>query len=173
MTHAWFLLDLTGTGSCGAQRISILQRLYEFLSASRYDEFRDGLARAESEGELPEFYALSFHALLAMSERSELASDYLEMAEAVASSPYEKVIVAENRITYEVMQDSPRAAAERCRATLAHLQHNEHLWKDLLSALCRLGNMESIEATLRGLTEQDYSALRARSASPPRCYEYS
>jgi hypothetical protein len=121
-----------------------------------------------------EFYALSYQAILAMSEGSEFASDYLEMAEAAASSPYELVVAAENWATYDLLQDSPRAAIQRCLATLDHLDQNEHLWRGLLMAVCRLGDIESIEATLRSLTEHGYAPQLARScASSPTTGEYS
>lgn len=162
------------SGPRGAQKVSIIQQLHDLLRGSRHDEFRGELARAEGAGEISEFYALSFHAILAIVEGSELASDYLEMAEAVASSPYERVVVAENWATFDLWQESPRAATERCLATLDHLYQNEHLWKDLLIALCRLGDIESIEATLRSLTEHGYSSRLARScASLANAGEYS
>jgi hypothetical protein len=119
-----------------------------------------------------EFYALSYQAILALTEGSEFASDYLEMAEAAASSPYELVIVAENWTTYDLLQDSQRAAIERCLATLDHLDENERLWRDLLVAVCRLGDIETIEATLRSLTCGHSTQLPAR-AVPQRLREYS
>src|SRR5580765_6432283 len=66
------------------------QRLHIYLKTHQHAEFRHELARAELSGEISEFYALSFQAVLAMAEGSELATEYLEMAEAVASSPYER-----------------------------------------------------------------------------------
>lgn len=166
-------------GPCSAQRVSLTRKLHGLLESSQYDEYRSELARAEVEGELCEFYALSYHAILAMTEGSDLASDYLEMAEAAASSPYELVVAAENWTTYDLLEDTPRAASERCLATLDHLDRNEHLWRDLLMAVCRLGNIGSIETTLRSLTEHGYSPRLARSSvsppvtNPPVTGEYS
>jgi hypothetical protein len=120
-----------------------------------------------------EFYALSYQAILAMTEGSEFASDYLEMAEVAASSPYELVIVAENWTTYDLLQDSQRAAIERCLMTLDHLDQNEHLWRDLLIAVCRLGDVEMIEATLRSLTNCGHSVRSPARAAPPRLRECS
>jgi hypothetical protein len=163
-----------GPGPCNAQRVSLTRKLHELLESSQYDAYRSELAHAEVDGELSEFYALSYQAILAMAERSEFARDYLEMAEAAAASPYELVVVAENWTTYDLLEDTPRAAIERCLATLNHLDQNEHLWRDLLMAVCRLGDIESIQRTLRSLTEHGYSPRLARSSvSPPVTGEYS
>ncbi len=163
-----------GPGPCNAQRVSLTRKLHDLLESSQYDAYRSELARAEVDGELSEFYALSYQAILAMTEGSELASDYLEMAEAAAASPYELVVAAENRTTYDLLEDTPRAAIERCLATLDNLDQNEHLWRDLLMAVCRLGDIDSIETTLRNLTEHGYALRPATSgASPPITSEYS
>src|ERR1041384_2604142 len=119
----------------------------------QYDEFRVELARAELAHEISEFYALSFQAILAVTEGAEFARDYLEMAEAVASSPYELAIVAEGRAAYDLLRGNPFAAAERCLATLEHVHQTEGLWIKLLIALCRLGDTETIDATLRKFAE--------------------
>ncbi|HEX8111253.1 MAG TPA: hypothetical protein VF516_26170 [Kofleriaceae bacterium] len=131
------------------------QRLHLYLKTSRHAELRRELARAELGGEISEFYALSFQAVLAMAEGSELAADYLEMAEAVASSPYERAIIAEDRAAYDLLHDNPSAAAERCLATLDHVHQTEGLWVSLLIALYRLGKVDTIDATLRRLTRLD------------------
>ncbi|HEX3765499.1 MAG TPA: hypothetical protein VHW23_42680 [Kofleriaceae bacterium] len=141
-----------GPAFSGAQRVVLLRRLHHLLERSQYEEYRSELARAEAAGEVSEFYALSYLAIVEMSEGSEFASDYLEMAEAVASAPYELVVAAENWTTYDLLRDSARAVRERCLATLDHLIQNDHLWRDLLVAVCRLGDAEVIEATLRNLT---------------------
>jgi hypothetical protein len=154
-------------GSHRQERASIIHSLHRFLKEAAHDEFRRELARAEGAGELAEFYVLSFHAIVTMSEGSELASEYLEMAEAVAASPYELIVVTENWTTYDLLQDNPGAAAERCLSTLDHLYRNEHLWRDLLVALCRLGSIELIEATLRSLTDHDYRMRLTRSSPVP------
>jgi hypothetical protein len=109
----------------------------------RYEELRAELARAEIDGELPELHALCLHAMLAMAEGSALASDYLEMAEAVASSPYERAVIAEHRATYELLHGDPLAAAERCLVTLDYICQTEGLWNKLLIALHRLGEVEA------------------------------
>lgn len=137
------------------RRFVTRQRLHMYLKQSRYAEFRHELARAELDGEISEFYALSFQAVLAMAEGSELAADYLEMAEAVASSPYEHAIIAEDRAAYDLLHDDPSAAAERCLATLDRVHQTEGLWVNLLIALYRLGQVETIDATLRCLTQLD------------------
>lgn len=131
------------------------QRLHTHLKQGRYAAFRHELARAELDGEISEFYALSFQAVLAMAEDSEHAADYLEMAEAVASSPYEQAIIAEDRAAYDLLHDDPSAAAERCLATLDRVHQTEGLWVNLLIALYRLGQVETIDATLRRLTRLD------------------
>jgi hypothetical protein len=131
------------------------QRLHMYLKTHRYTEFRDELARAELAGEISEFYALSFQAVLAMAEGSELAAEYLEMAEAVASSPYEQAVIAEDRAAYDLLHDNPSAAAERCLATLDRIHQTEGLWVHLLIALHRLGEVETIDAALRRLTTLD------------------
>jgi hypothetical protein len=71
-----------------------------------------------------------------MAEGSEFAIDYLEMADAVASSPHELAVVAETRATYELLRDHASGHAAR----------TERLWNNLLLALCRLGNLDTIEA---------------------------
>jgi len=130
-----------------------MQRLDIYLRAHRYDEFRDELARAEITMEISEFYALNFQALLAVAEGSELAEDYLEMAEAVASCPRELAIVAESGAAHDLLQGNPFAAAERCLVTLAHVHQTEGLWINLLIALSHLGAMQTIDAALRTFTQ--------------------
>jgi hypothetical protein len=145
-------VDIVGddvTRSLGTRRSATIQRLQILSRARRYGELRDELARAEIAEEIPEFYALSFQAILAMSEGSELAGEYLEMAEAVAGSPYEAAIVAEHRAAHDLLQGNPFAAAERCLANLDYVCQTEELWNKLLIALHRLGEVETIDATLR------------------------
>jgi hypothetical protein len=128
---------------------------HEIRCQPSVEELRRELLRAEIAGELPEFHALNFQAILAMAERSELAGDYLEMAEAVAATPHERSIVAENRATYDLLQGDPLAAARRCLTTLEHVCQTEGLWKNLLVALCCLGDMDTIDAMLRRFAEMD------------------
>jgi tetratricopeptide (TPR) repeat protein len=129
-----------------------MQRLHRFLRTHRHEEFRDELARAEMAGELSEFYVLNFQAILAVMEDSEFANDYLEMAEAVAASPYELAVIAENRAAHDLLRGNPVAAAEHCLATLDHVHQTEGLWNNLLIALYRLGDTEAVDATLRSFT---------------------
>lgn len=139
-------------GSRSARSSSTMQRLHTALQARRYDAFRDELARAELAGEISEFYALNYQAILAVVEQSEFASDYLEMARAAASSPYELAVIAENRAAHDLLQGDPLAAATHCLATLDHVYQTEGLWNNLLIALYRLGEVEAIDATLRSFT---------------------
>ena len=90
-----------------------------------------------------------------MAEGSAAASDYLEMAEAVASSPYELAILAETRAARDLRQGNPFAAAERCVATMDHVCQTEGLWINLLIALYRLGELDTIDATLRSFMQLD------------------
>ena len=142
-------------GSNNARSSTTSQRLHEFLKTRRYEEFRDELARAELAQELSEFHALNFQAILAVIEGSEFASDYLEMAEAVAASPYERAVIAENRAAHDLLRGNPVAAAEHCLATLDRVYQTEGLWNNLLIALYRLGDMETIDATLQRFTQLD------------------
>lgn len=135
-------------GSRRARGSSTMQKLHALLKARRYEQFRDELARAETAREISEFYAVNFQAILAVVEGSEFANDYLEMAEAVASSPYELAVSAENRAAYDLLQGNPFAAAEHCLAILDVYQ-TEGLWNNLLIALYRLGDIETIDATLQ------------------------
>lgn len=140
---------------CDPRSFLTRQRLHLYLRTHRHAEFRHELARAELAGEISEFYALSFQAVLAMAEGSELAAEYLEMAEAVASSPYERAIIAEDRAAYDLLHDNPSAAAARCLATLDQVHQTEGLWVSLLIALYRLGKVATVDATLQRLTRLD------------------
>ena len=133
----------------------MMQTLHALLQSRKYEEFRDELARAEIAEEISEFHGLNFHAILAVVEGSEFAGDYLEMAEAVASSPYELAVIAENRAAYDLLQGNPVAAAENCLTTLDRVYQTEGLWNNLLIALYRLGEVETIDATLRSFTKLD------------------
>src|SRR6185436_6118382 len=72
--------DDIATAARSARCPTILQPLGILLDTGRYEELRDELARAELAGQLSEFHALNLHAILAVTEGSESASDYLEMA---------------------------------------------------------------------------------------------
>jgi len=132
-----------------------MQRLHSLLRTRRYEELRDELVRAELAEELSEFHALNFHAILAMVEGSGFASDYLEMAEAVATSPHERAVLAETLAAYDLLRGNPSAAAERCLAALDHVCQTEGLWNNLLLALYRLGDVEALDATLRSFARLD------------------
>jgi len=149
------VLDDVRTGSRSAPGLTTLQRLHLLLRERRHGELRDELARAEIAGEISEFHALDLQALLAMIEGSDLAGDYLEMAEAVACSPCELAIVAEHRAAHDLLQGDPFTAAERCLDTLDHVYQSEGLWNHLLIALDRLGEVEAIDATLRSFARLD------------------
>jgi hypothetical protein len=97
-----------------------MQRLHILLTEHRFLEFREELESAEMAGEISEFCAFICHALLAIVEGSEFANDYLEMAEAVVSSPYEMTIIAESLATYDSSQGTPSTPTERCLAVLDH-----------------------------------------------------
>jgi hypothetical protein len=131
------------------------QRLHLYLKTNRHAELRHELARAELTGEISEFHALSFQAVLAMAEGSDLAADYLEMAEAIASTPYERAIIAEDRAAYDLLHDNPSAAAARCLATLDQVHQTAGLWVHLLVALYRLGKVDTLDAALWRLTRLD------------------
>ena len=100
-------------GSQGARSCTMMQRLHGLLKARRYEELSAELARAELAQELSEFHALNFQAILSAIEGSEFASDYLEMAEAVASSPYERAVIAEHRAGCSAASNP--AGAVNCR----------------------------------------------------------
>ncbi|MEO7731598.1 MAG: hypothetical protein ABIY55_11540 [Kofleriaceae bacterium] len=125
------------------------------LKTNQHDELRDEISRAEARHELSEFHALNFHALLAIIEGSDLAIDYLEMADASAGSPYELALVSESFAVYDLSNGNALSAARRCLNTLSHIQQTEGLWSRLLLALYRLGDVEAIDVTLEGFTKLD------------------
>jgi hypothetical protein len=129
--------------------------LQVLFKAGRFEELRHALSRAELEGDLPEFQALSFHAVLAMADGSEHARDYLEMAEAAASSRYELALIAETLATYDLLRAAPLAAAERCVKMLDLGYQTEGLWISLVVALACLGRGEAIDATLESFARLD------------------
>jgi hypothetical protein len=112
-------------------------------SSPGHDELHGEVARAELAGRISELHALGFHAILAMAEGSEFASDYLDMAELVASSPCERAAAAEWRATHDWLQANPLAVTECCHA-IGHHDRTVALGNDLLIALCRLGERETI-----------------------------
>lgn len=142
-------------GSSAASSFMAMSRLGLLLKTRRYEEFREELARAEIAEEITEFHALNFQAILAMVEGSEHASDYLEMAEAVAASLCERAVLAESQAAHDLLHGNPFAAAERCLAAIDHVCQTEKLWCNLLIALNRLGEVKTIDAMLRSLARLD------------------
>jgi len=159
---------------------TMMQKLHFLLKTHQYKQIRHELDRAELAEDLPEFYILDLRAILAMLEGSDLAGDYLELAEAVAASPREVAIAAEHRAAHELQRGDPFAAAKRCMVTLERIWQTEGLWNNLLIALHRLGEVDTIDATLRSfarlneecsarlvrllLSEPDLREVRARPA---------
>jgi hypothetical protein len=96
-------------------------------------DLRAELLRAEMAGELSEFHALGFQAVLAMAEGNACVDDYLEMAEAVAVEEYELAIVAgiratRDRVQHFVVPGHSQAFGEQAAV----------LWQSLLIALANL-----------------------------------
>ena len=112
------LSSITSTNTQTKHHPIAMQRLHILLNERRFFELREELASAEIAGEISEFCALTGQAILAVVEKSGFANDYLEMAEAVASSPYELTIIAESLAIYDSPQEKPSTAAERCLAIL-------------------------------------------------------
>jgi len=133
------------------KRVARWKSVVESLLAERtgLTKFRRELARAEAANELSEFYVLSFHAIASMIDGSEFAQDYLEMAEAVASSPCERALAAENWAAYELQKGDLGSAADRCLTALESLDQTAGLWKNLLLALDGLGQVATIDFVLR------------------------
>jgi hypothetical protein len=129
----------TVVGLCGFQACA-----FRFSPA-----FRRELACAEAEGEISDFIALSLMAVLAISEHSEFASDYLEMAKAVASSPGELAAITEARRAYDWLVANPCAAAECLAAAIGPAAvvvddgPSTDLWTGLMATLRRLGETET------------------------------
>src|SRR5215510_2831701 len=97
-------------GSPGGVGSAIVQRLHILMKMRRYQDVHDELARAEISGKLSEFFVLNYRAILAVAVGEEYGAEYFAMAHAVASSPYERAVVAENLATYEMLQGNPFAA---------------------------------------------------------------
>jgi hypothetical protein len=143
------VLNLPGLWSlCVAQSLRILQDYPE----SRHDEIYGQLSKLELDGDISEFSALCIHAILARSTISDFAMDYLEMAEAVASSHSERAIASEIRAAFDWLQSSPRATPRSIQTILVHDCHAEDFWNDLMITLCQL---------------QDIAAHTVDPAQPP------
>jgi hypothetical protein len=134
-------------------RREVAQKLYRLLENRHYHELCDELAQAEILEEISEFDALNLQAMLALIEGSEFAMEYLEMAEIVASTPRELAIVMESLAVHDLMQGSYLAAAERCVTTLEQVFQTEGLWVNLLIALARIGDMDTISLVLEKLVQ--------------------
>jgi hypothetical protein len=98
------------------------------------ERLREHLYRAELAGDLSEFDALSFQAILAIAEGTEDVDDFLEMAEEVAVAERELAIVA-----------GIRAARDRVQGNVGSIPSHgamsdelAELWHSLLSALNNL-----------------------------------
>jgi hypothetical protein len=117
------------------------------------------ILQAELAGEISEFQSLNLQAILTMAEDSELTGDYLEMAEAIASSPHERAIVKEIRTTYDLLHSEPLTAARRCLIALEPSCQTEGLWRSLLIALGCVGDAETIDAVLSGLARLHDEAI--------------
>jgi len=96
-------------------------------------DLRSELLRAELAGELAEFNALSFHAILAMVEGGEGTDDYLDMAEAVAETERELAIVAGMRTTRDHLQRSVISGHSGASGDEA-----AELWRSVLLSLAQL-----------------------------------
>ena len=116
------------------------------------------LVCAELAGEITELGALVAHAIVSMAEGSDVAADYLEMAEAVASSPEERQLVFECRSSFRLLQPDSRSAAQQCVIFFDRFPPHG-LFKDLLLALCYL-DREAIDAALREAPTVDGPATR-------------
>ena len=147
-------------GSATACNSPIMRTLHDLLKMNRYFEFRSRLGHAELFGHISEFHGLNFRAILAVLEGSPHAVDYLDMAEAAARSPYERAMIAENRAAYDLLCGNPIEAAERCLVALDHICQTEGLWNNLIIALYRLGEVETVDATLRSFMRLDPECSR-------------
>lgn len=120
--------------------VAALRTLHEPAGSATHRGLHTYLTRAECDGELSELSALLIQALLAMSEESEFAVDYLDMADAVATTELERTIVAETRAARDWLVSHPAASPARIQATLVRDCEAMRLWNQLLVALCRLGD---------------------------------
>lgn len=130
------------------------RRLEKPLQIFMCAEFRSALANAELTEEISEFSALCFQAVLAIAEGSEFALDYLEMSSAAAASTSESTIVASIQNAYDLAQDDPDAASERCLTIIGQLCQTEELCRGLIIAVARLGDVKVISAVERGVALQ-------------------
>jgi len=127
-----------------------MQRLHILLTEYRFFEFREELESAELAGEISEFCALTCQAILAIVEGSEFANDYLEMAEAVVSSPCELTTTTESLATYDSSQRNASTAVDRCLAALDHTFRLRSLEQPIFKPY-RLHQVEMIDVVLQSL----------------------
>lgn len=146
------------------------RRLRALIRQGQFQRCRHELAHAELAGRVTEFQALSLHARLAIAEKAGPACDYLEMAEAVASTTTERATIAELRASHQLLAGEPERAVEYCLAALDRGDETIELWIPLLIALARLGDLDSVDAALHSLTQLDGAGAvglaRALAAEP-------
>jgi hypothetical protein len=130
-------------GIWGLCMVVAFRALSDRACSIKCQELHRELVRAELAGEISEFWALNLQAILAISERSRFARDYLDMAEAVASSSRELAIIAEARRAYDWLQANPLAANSYLEEALHRDDRAMDLWHRLMIELSRLGEMES------------------------------
>jgi hypothetical protein len=111
--------------------------------AWRYHWLHQRLGRAERVGEITECHALTIQGILAMSEPSEFAIDYFEMAAAVASSTTEQRIIAEVRAAHDWLQRHPPAGGDRVRASPPLGTQSTALWQRFTCQLWSLSRGSS------------------------------
>lgn len=131
--------------------VAALRSLPRSIGSPRHRGLHAYLARAESDRAISEFQALVIQSILAMSEDSDFAIDYIEMAEAVAATDHERTVVGEARTARAWLQAHQAATSEYIQTTLIHDCEAVALWNKLLVALCRLGDDEPAQSSeLRG-----------------------
>ena len=130
-------------GFWGLCMVVVLRALQDPVRLIQHDDIHREVVRAELAGELSEFCALNVQALLAISERSEYAADYLDMAEAVASSPGEHAIVVEARQAHAWIQSDPVAATIHLQVALSDDDRAMDLCNRLMIELCHLGHAQT------------------------------
>lgn len=119
--------------------IAALRAFRASICPAKYEALYRELGRAELAGEIAEFYALCLRAMLAMSDESEFAVDYLELAGLVASSEHQQRIVGEARAAHDRLQRNAMAPSERRWAAAFQGPAGREIWIRLLNALCCLG----------------------------------
>jgi hypothetical protein len=152
---------------CVVAALRALKQPRSSRSSRRYNELHGYLGRGELAGEISEFCALSILALLEMSEESELAIDYLNMAEMVASSPQERAIVAETRIAHDWLQADPAGTTRSSQTLLVHDCQAAELCDALVLALRALGEIETDACRKFLASEPERTPRGARARARP------